>query len=68
MDTTLHIHNDLDYMFKNTNIPLIFNNKQSECYIMQRDKIVFIGTIKAAKMFVVENENKELNVIWYEKG
>jgi len=47
----LHAHDDIDYMFKNTNIPIAFKNG-AEVYVMQEDRIVFVGKREQAKKFM----------------
>ena len=54
----LHVHDDMDFLFKNTNIPLVMYGK--ECYIMQEDRIVYFGTKKNAAEFIKFNRGKLL--------
>jgi len=53
----LHVHDDLDFLFENTNIPLVFK-QNAEVYIMQESRIVLVGTIERAMYFIVNNRGK----------
>jgi hypothetical protein len=43
----LHVHDDIDCLFKNTTIPYAFK-LNAEVYIMQGSRIVFVGTKEMA--------------------
>ena len=63
------VHDDLDVLFKNTTMPECFR-WSSEVYIMQEDRVVFLGKRKAAIGFYNRcqiggvNYNKELKSFW----
>jgi hypothetical protein len=71
MNTTFFIHTDIDVLFKGTNLPYYFkpidlSNSSiaiqginlTPCYIMQEDRIVYIGNIHNAKNFIEQNKDK----------
>lgn len=43
----LHVHDDIDFLFRNTTIPYAFK-LNAEVYIMQGARIVFVGTREMA--------------------
>lgn len=51
-----HVHNDLDLLFKSTNIPAWYRGR-IEVYIMQEDRIVYFGSIENAESFIKGNKN-----------
>ena len=63
------VHDDLDVLFENTTMPESFR-WSSEVYIMQEDRVIFLGLRKAAIEFFNRcqiggvNYNKELKSFW----
>lgn len=53
-DFRLHIHNDVELL---TKYPLVFV-VGAEGYVMQEDRVVFIGSLKAIESYVKANEGK----------
>lgn len=62
-ETALHAHNDLDVLetAKNRFGTNFIAGRFTECYIMQQNKIVFVGTKKNAITFIEVNEGRVLN-------
>jgi hypothetical protein len=61
--TTLYAHNDLDVLAtaKNRFGTNFIIGEFTECYIMQENKIVFIGNKKKGIEFIENNEGLVLN-------
>ena len=56
-NTSLHVHNDIEYAAKWYKIPLVFWNKES-VYVMQEDRCVFVGNPTSALQFITYNKGK----------
>jgi hypothetical protein len=56
----LHVHDDVKYMAFNTKCPFSFA-AGADVYIMQQDRIVFVGGIKQAKGFIHREIGKYKN-------
>ena len=55
-----HVHSDVKYMALNTNCPFVFA-AGADVYIMQQDRIVFVGSIYEAKSYIIRERGKYKN-------
>jgi len=56
-DTRFHIHDDIDELFSEVRIPLTYKSG-TEVYVMQENRIVFVGTRLNAKQWVKRNDGQ----------
>ena len=57
---SFHVHNDLELL---TEYPIAFSVGE-ECYIMQENRVVFIGKCKEARIFIEMNNNEYKKDVW----
>ena len=63
------VHDDIDVLFNNTTMPIAFR-QNSEVYIMQEDRVVFLGAREQAIHFYNRCQkggvdyNRELKPFW----
>jgi len=57
IETSLHVHNDIEEAAKFYKIPLCFYD-WDDVYILQEDRCVFVGSINNAKRWIKINEGK----------
>lgn len=50
-NTQFHVHDDIDELFSEVRVPLTFHHG-TEVYVMQENRIVFIGTRLRAKEWI----------------
>jgi hypothetical protein len=56
----LHVHSDTHLLHTYYKIPAGYI-KKSDVYILQENRLVFIGSVKNAEFFLKENEGKYCN-------